>query len=398
MKRIVLLVSVLLLCTINSSNAKINKGPSVVCGPYIQCITETGFTVVWVTDMDAICWVETAPDDGTHFYNCERTKHYDMRGHGMQPIGRIHKIRIDGLEKGSVCRYRLMSKGVMSFKGSGDVKYTKTVGSDVYKGKPYEIRLLSENYDTLRFDIYNDIHGRDSLLGVLMAERRKAVDFVTFNGDMTTNIESHDMVQSMYLSTAAENLGGIVPLFASRGNHELRGRDAIKWFDYFDTPTGQTYYSYRMGKFFFIVLDACEDKPDSDIEYAGTVISQPYLKAQESWLKNTLKSEDFLSSEIRMVFCHIPPETKGWHGNKNVCTYFVPHLNNAGIDAMFCGHIHKWRYDTPDSGISNAAFPVICSPNAQRTEVTATSDKIAVKVINSDGKETQSLELICNKK
>ena len=59
-----------------------------VCGPYVQNPTTTGFTVVWETNMDAIAWVEVAPDDGTHFYNEDRTKYYDMRGFGNQVIRR----------------------------------------------------------------------------------------------------------------------------------------------------------------------------------------------------------------------------------------------------------------------------------------------------------------------
>ena len=367
--------------------------PKVVCGPYVQCVTDTGFTVIWVTDMDAISWVETAPDDGTHFYNCERPKHYDMRGNGIHVIGKLHKVRVEGLEKGSVCRYRIMSKGVASFNGSGNVQYTRTGGTDIWRGEPHVIKTLSDNYDQIRFDVYNDIHGKDSIMGVLLDGARKDIDFVAFNGDMTSNIESHEMVQTMYLSTAAKKLNGGTPLFASRGNHELRGREAVKWFDYFSTPTDKTYYSYRFGKFFFIVLDACEDKPDSDIEYSGTVISEPYMKAQEAWLKDVLASEEYLASEVRIVFCHIPPELKGWYGNTNVCNYLVPHLNKAGIDAMFCGHIHKFRYDKVGCGISNAEFPVVCFPNAHRTEVTATAKNISLDIFNSDGQKTQSLVL-----
>ena len=393
MKRILLISALLLVCALDLVHARGSKGPKVVCGPYVQCVTETGFTVLWVTDMDAISWVETAPDDGTHFYNCQRPKHYDMRGQGMQVIGKIHKVRVEGLEKSSVCRYRLMSKGVEPSEDYCGLKYTKVTGSDVYRRNPYQLKLNESDYDTLRFDIYNDIHGKDAILGGLMDGARENLDFVAFNGDMTSDIQSHEMVQSMYLSTAASKLAGKTPLVASRGNHELRGRDAIKWFDYFETPTGQTYYAYSFGKFFFIVLDACEDKPDSDIEYHGALITEPYMEAQEEWLKQTLSSEAFLSSHVRMVFCHIPPEQKGWHGNVNVCKYLVPHLNEADIDAMFCGHIHSWRYDAPGCGISNANFPVVCSPNAQRTEVTATEDSIDIQVYNTEGVKTHSLQL-----
>ena len=125
MQKVFLTFVILLTCSLSVMSARDDKGPKVVCGPYVQCLTEDSFTVIWVTDMDAICWIETAPDDGTHFYHCNRTKHFDMRGQGVQPIGKIHKIKVVGLEKGSSCRYRLMSKGVLSFKDCGDVKYTK---------------------------------------------------------------------------------------------------------------------------------------------------------------------------------------------------------------------------------------------------------------------------------
>lgn len=370
-----------------------NKGAKVVCGPYIQSVSETGFTVVWVTDIDAICWVETAPDDGTHFYNKDRQKFYDMRGMGQHVVGKIHKVRVDGLKPGETCRYRLMNKGVQSFKGSSDVKYTKVTATDVYRGNPYRMTTFKEYYDTLKFDIYNDIHGKDSLLNELMSRAHRNIDFAVLNGDMTSNIESPEMVQTMYLTTTAANLGGTTPLFVSRGNHELRGKDAISWFDYFETPTGYTYYSFRLGKFFFIVLDACEDKPDNAFEYSGTVISEGYLKQQEAWLKSVIESDAFASSEVRLVFCHIPPETKGWFGNRNVCEYFVPHLNKGGIDAMFTGHIHKWRYDEAGCGMSNAEFPVVCSPNACRTEVTATSNEIIVEVFDPNGSKLHDLEI-----
>jgi predicted phosphodiesterase len=255
------------------------------------------------------------------------------------------------------------------------------------------MKTFKEDYDTLRFDVYNDIHGKDSILQVLMSSGRKNIDFAALNGDMTSNIESPEMVQTMYLATTAANLGGTTPLFASRGNHELRGKDAIRWFDYFETPTGYTYYTFRLGKFFFIVLDACEDKPDDAFEYSGTVISEGYLRQQEAWLKSVIESDEFRTAEVKLAFCHIPPETKGWFGNVNVCRYFVPHLNKGGLDAMFCGHIHKWRYDEVGCGISDAEFPVVCLPNACRSEITATSENVMLEVYSPDGDRINSLEI-----
>jgi hypothetical protein len=283
-----------------------------------------------------------------------------------------------------------MSKGVTSFENSADVQYMKPSGTDVYLGKPHKLSTFRKDYDVVRFDVFNDIHGKDSLFNTILKGSRDNRDFVFLNGDMTSNISSHDMIADMYLTTLARNLRGGLPLFVSRGNHELRGKDAVRWMDYFSTPTNTSYYSFRIGKFFFVVLDACEDKPDTDIEYSGIVASKPYMERQEKWLKEVLSSEECRSAEVRIVFCHIPPETNGWYGPAQMCRLLVPHLNEAGIDAMFSGHIHRWRVAEPDGVLSNAKFPVICNPNMQRMEVTVSPAQIEINTFDTGGRKTHS--------
>lgn len=371
-------------------NAQKPQRAKIVCGPYVQCMTETSFTVIWTTDVDAVAWVEVAPDDGTHFYNKERDKYYDARGNGVFPIGKIHKVVVDGLEPGSAYRYRVMNRGVIAYNGSGNVQYMHGSGTDVYKGEPHKITTFKEDYDTIRFDLYNDIHGKDSLFNRILSGARDNRDFVFLNGDMTSNISNEELIPKMYLGSAAKSLNGGLPLFASRGNHELRGRDAIKWLNYFQTTTGTPYYSFSIGDFFFVVLDACEDKPDSDIEYSGIVASKPYVERQGRWLKEVIASEECRNAKVRIAFCHVPPESKGWYGAAQMCNILVPPLNEAGFDAMFCGHIHRWRVAEPDGSISNAGFPVICNPNMERMEVTATEDAIEISTFDTDGKNTHN--------
>lgn len=371
-------------------NAQKPQRAKIVCGPYVQCMTETSFTVIWTTDVDAVAWVEVAPDNGTHFYNKERDKYYDARGNGVFPIGKIHKVVVDGLEPGSTYRYRVMNRGVIAYNGSGNVQYMHGSGTDVYKGEPHKITTFKEDYDTIRFDLYNDIHGKDSLFNRILSGARDNRDFVFLNGDMTSNISNEELIPKMYLGSAAKSLNGGLPLFASRGNHELRGRDAIKWLNYFQTTTGTPYYSFSIGDFFFVVLDACEDKPDSDIEYSGIVASKPYVERQGRWLKEVIASEECRNAKVRIAFCHVPPESKGWYGAAQMCNILVPPLNEAGFDAMFCGHIHRWRVAEPDGSISNAGFPVICNANMERMEVTATEDAIEISTFDTDGKNTHN--------
>ena len=68
----------------------------IIAGPYLQNVTPEEATVMWVTDVPALSWVETAPDDGLHFYATDRPKHY-ATVMGRADISRLHKVRVKGL-------------------------------------------------------------------------------------------------------------------------------------------------------------------------------------------------------------------------------------------------------------------------------------------------------------
>lgn len=331
------------------------------CYPYLQHVTETSFTVIWTTNMDAVSWVEIAPDDGTHFYNEERPKYYDLRGLGRRPIGRLHKVRVTGLEPGTTYRYRIMMQGVLNADNRKSIVYTEGYGMDILHHKPTKVTTLKKDYDHLKFAVVNDMHEHDSVLRADFKDARGKYDFVLFNGDMTSSIDKEEDVVTNYLSSAGELFAAETPLYIVRGNHEFRGNDALKWYDYMDNPGGKTYYTFKYGKFFFIVLDSGEDKPDSDIRNLGIMAVEPYVREEAEWLKEVVRSEDFLNAETRIVFSHIPPGPKGWHGNRMVSELFVPILNEAGIDLMLCAHIHKHRVDP--IGTTDARFPVVCNRN-----------------------------------
>ena len=66
-----LFLGIVALCAVYSAQAI-----KIIHGPYLQAVTDTEATVVWVTDTDALSWVEVAPEDGTHFYQESRQKYY----------------------------------------------------------------------------------------------------------------------------------------------------------------------------------------------------------------------------------------------------------------------------------------------------------------------------------
>ena len=235
-------------------------------GPYLQQVTDDGFTVVWTTTINAASWVEVAPDDGSHFYAAERPKYYDSHI-GKRRIGRLHRVRVEGLAPGTTYRYRIMQQGVLCDEGNKRVVLGEGYESDILKHKPYTATTLDEKKDQTEFWVVNDIHAQDSIFRLLLEGAEKAKpDFVCFNGDMLTSMESEKQLFEGYLNSAAELLTPAgIPIFATRGNHENRGSFSPSFLDYFPTSTGEVYYTFRQGPAYFVVLDCGEDKPDSDI-------------------------------------------------------------------------------------------------------------------------------------
>src|SRR5690554_5824794 len=86
-------------------------------GPYLQALHDTGVTIVWTTDKDAIGWVELAPDDGSHFYKQARPKYFAST-HGFKDVSSLHKVTLRGLAPGTTYRYRVYAQEVTSHVGT----------------------------------------------------------------------------------------------------------------------------------------------------------------------------------------------------------------------------------------------------------------------------------------
>lgn len=394
MKR--LIFTILPFFALFSANAEEVKAPKIVAGPYIQACSDTEFTVVWQTDSDALSWVEIAPNDGTHFYNTAR-KQYFQTIHGRRPIGRWHKVTVDGLEPNTIYRYRVLHKGITTNQGNKRVRYTESKGSNVYRRQPYSVRTLGSDEKTTRFAIGNDFHDKPELLAQLFSKdiiTPAAYDFVLYNGDMVSSFESEERLVSSVITPSVAQFATEVPLFFSRGNHETRGAEATTYSDYFPTTTGAPYYTFSDGPALFIVLDGGEDKPDSDIEYHDLVRYDTYREKEAKWLKSVVESEQFKAATVKIVIIHIPPKSSGWHGEAEIARLFVPILNQAGIDAMFCGHIHKYRFSEANDPTYGCNFPIVCLPNRVRADIEVSKEKIAYTITTAEGNTTNNEILI----
>ncbi|MBP9998713.1 MAG: metallophosphoesterase [Bacteroidales bacterium] len=381
MKRLFAATLALLLALAASGQNRFKLG----YGPWVTNVTETGFTVLWTTPQPSLCWVEVAPDDGTTFYAEPRKKYYQtVAGRNVQSD--FHSVRIDGLEPGHSYRYRIYGQNVELTKPAHAITYGPRENAWIEPS----VKTLDSNAKACRFTMLNDIHNKlDQYSALLEGKTPADMDFLLLNGDVVSFAPHRDTVIK-YSFLPATKLVRSVPVVFARGNHESRGDGFADVPAIFPTPTGEFYYSFRQGPAAFLVLDGGEDKPDDDVEYSGYAHFDEYRAAELEWLKKAVKDPSFTSAPVKIVLIHIPPRNhaQAWYTERWIHDNFLPVLNEAGIDAMFCGHIHKYSYNKPGTWDNN--FPIIVNSNVERLDVEVTASEIKARIFDADGKETHS--------
>jgi predicted MPP superfamily phosphohydrolase len=383
-KRIVFLVwSVLAPVFVFAQDLKITHGP------YLQAVGQNEVTVVWTTNKDAVSWVEVAPGGDDSFYAEERPQYFQTRN-GNKVVGKLHKIVISGLNEGTTYRYRIFSKEVLSY-GGHRVLYGNIASSDVYSKKPMRFQTLNSQKDEISFLVLNDIHSRvDDFAALAGNVQFGNTDFVIFNGDMVSSMNDEQQFFSGFMDEAVNRFAGEVPVFFCRGNHETRGKFSVNFPDYFPASTGKLYYSFRQGPAYFIFLDGGEDKPDSDIEYSGLAQFDAYRTEQQAWLQNVMETDEFKTAKYKMVIIHIPPVESTWHGPLDIQQKFLPVLNNKGITAMICGHLHQYLNVAPNPGLHD--FPIIINAHNTSLEIKAGKQSATIIRKNAEGKQLDVLK------
>lgn len=357
-------------------------------GPYLQNMTQDEVTLVWVTNKSAISWVEIAPDDGTHFYMVERPKFFASKN-GVKNESTVHAVKLTDLTPGTTYRYRVFSQEVQG-REAHNIFYGKVASTTAYRTGPLKFTTNSQTKKDMTFTMINDIHGRSDMMQKLleMAEPRKN-DLVFFNGDMVSHMNNEKEIFEGFMDTGVEMFAKEIPMYYCRGNHETRGPFATEFQTYFSPLSPELYYLVRHGPVCFVVLDCGEDKPDTDIEYSGITVYDQYRTQEAKWLKKALQDKEFLEAPFKVVICHMPP-FGGWHGEQEILEKFVPLLNEAKVDIMLCGHLHRHVKQEPNAEVR---FPVLASANEAFVKGRVSSNEFHIDVFNLDGKKVDEITI-----
>ena len=360
------------------------KGIKVTHGPWICDMDSTGVTIVWVTDVPGISYVEMATDSTDHFYSKTRKRYYAAEAGRRILTDSVHCVRIRGLKPDSKYRYRVVTQALKDWCNDDWVTLGGLAWSDVWKKKPYEFKTYPAKPREITFLVLNDIHERPQFMKELCKNvDLKKLDFVLLNGDMSNRIRSQKHIMDAYLDTCVSMFATDVPLFFNRGNHELRGEFADYLNRYFPTNNGKYYRLQHVAGVDFLFIDSGEDKPDADLEYCGIVECDQYREEQEQWLRS-LQEEKKIGKYPIVVFSHMPPTLKNWHGPLHMQETLTPELNKMNVSVMLSGHLHRFDYQEPNEVIN---FPNLVNSNNTYLLCHIVNGKMEVDYVGLTNKE-----------
>lgn len=357
----------------------------IVCGPWIQNVSENGFTVLWKTEGKSLAWIEVAPDDGTPFEACARERFYETCS-GKRFTGDFHAVTVTGLEAGQTYRYRILGREVIDDSNP----YASIYGKEAALKLTGQVRTSDYSADSCVFSMVCDIHDRVQLYKDLTSPLKgRNPDFILLNGDIVSYSHSIDTVM-MHTFAPISDISADIPVVFARGNHESRGADSYLMSRLFRTPTGEFYYIFRQGPVAFVVLDAGEDKPDSSVEYSGLADYDAYRAAELEWLKSAVEDPLFRDAPVKIALCHIPVilNRDSWYTQAWISRNFTPVLNSAGVDLMLSGHHH--RHIHVKAGECGNDFPIVANDDTDRLDVRATDGAIHVDAFDTAGVKVQS--------
>ena len=175
------------------------------------------------------------------------------------------------------------------------------------------------------------------------------IDFLILNGDIPNDAGDVKNFSTIH-RIASEITNGEIPVVFSRGNHDMRGKYGENLSEYTPTDNGNSFFTFRLGCVWGIVLDCGEDKPDNHSEYGHTVCCEEFRKRQTAFIQSVIaNAENEYNADgvkYRMVVVHDP--FTEYMPNQVSATDLATYTEWARLlreyikpNVMLCGHVHQ---------------------------------------------------------
>ncbi len=228
------------------------------------------------------------------------------------------------------------------------------------------------------------------------------LDLLLLNGDVPEDsgrVENFNTIHEI----AGKITNGSIPVVFSRGNHDTRGIFAESLPEYTACSHGNSFYTFRIGPLWGIVLDCGEDKTDDHLEYGHTVCCEAFRRRETKFLEKVANDPEHEYAEpgvkYKVVMSHVPfPQTlkPPFDIEQDLYAQWCSILREKiKPDLMICGHIHDLYIIHPGDNLDHKGTPCPCVVASKLTQgkpdhfiggaITLSEKSILVQYTNQDG-------------
>lgn len=214
----------------------------------------------------------------------------------------------------------------------------------------------------VRFFCASDVHSKPARGLMACAGADQPIDGLMLLGDIPDSCNSANGAYNL-LELAGTVTKGEIPTFFARGNHDCRGAFAEEFGCCSPHKEGRTYFTFRAGDLWCLVLDCGEDKPDELENYGSTICFHDFRLEETAFLKEVAAKGEYKDPAIkhRLVLCHHP-------FTHQLEAPFDIELDIYGEWAkllreeikptgMICGHIHTAKVYLPGGELDQLGQP-----------------------------------------
>ena len=191
------------------------------------------------------------------------------------------------------------------------------------------------------------------------------LDLLVLNGDIPNhsgNVRNFNAICEI----ASGITKGQRPVVFARGNHDTRGIHAEDMPNYIPIKDGRTYYTFRVGCVWGLLLDCGEDKHETNEEYGHTVCFHQVRLEETEFLKQVIANADkeidapgvkyrLVISHIGFTHIHHPP----FDIEQELYGEWTRLVSEMKPDLLLYGHYHTLGICPPGSEFDQQGQPCI---------------------------------------
>lgn len=269
----------------------------------------------------------------------------------------VHKITVPMSELDEARGYTLIAEKMIE-----RLDYYSKTGEPVERR--YAFRPIEKTSD---INVYHlaDVHGYFDHAVACAEPYSNGLDLLVLNGDVSSASDTFDAITLCY-KISSRIAKGEIPTVISRGNHDLRGALAEQLTEYMPDSLGKSYYSFRVGCIWGLLVDTGEDKDDSNSAYGHTVCCHDFRLCVGEMIKSTIENpkEEYEADGVRyrLVISHVPftfpKDEKIFDIERELYSDWANVIKeNIKPNLMLSGHTHKCCISHPGDELDELGHP-----------------------------------------